>query len=46
MLTRLIAGLIGIAIVIPMVFYRGGLPFTILVGLAAILGLVGILRRS
>ncbi|HOM72345.1 MAG TPA: phosphatidate cytidylyltransferase [Armatimonadota bacterium] len=40
MLTRLIAGLIGIAIVIPMVFYRGGLPFTILVGLAAILGLL------
>jgi len=40
MLARVITGLIGVPIVIALVFYRNGLPFTILVGLAAIIGLL------
>jgi phosphatidate cytidylyltransferase len=40
MLTRIITALIAIPIVVALVFYRGGLPFTILIGVVAVLGLL------
>lgn len=40
MLTRIITGLVAIPIVVVLVFYRNGLPFTILIGIAAVLGLM------
>jgi phosphatidate cytidylyltransferase len=39
MLTRILTAVALIPIVVALVFYRGGLPFTVLVGLAAIIGL-------
>jgi len=40
MLTRIITALIAIPIVVALVFCRGGLPFTILIGVVAVLGLL------
>lgn len=40
MLIRIITGLIGIPIVVALVFWRGGLPFFILISAAALLGLL------
>jgi phosphatidate cytidylyltransferase len=40
MLTRIITALVAIPIVVALVFYRGGLPFSILIGVVAVLGLL------
>lgn len=39
MLARVVTAIIGIPIVIALVFWSGGLPFTALVGIAAVIGL-------
>jgi phosphatidate cytidylyltransferase len=46
MLTRIITGVIGIPLVLVLVFWPGGLPFTVLIGLAIVAGMIEFYRAS
>lgn len=46
MLTRILTALVGIPIVVALVFWPGGIPFSVLIGLAALIGLLEFYRAA